>query len=184
VELRASGDRILVRIHPHDQQPYLMNNPATGWASFAYRWTWPKLARLTGWTVGDRQRDEHSQCFWLFRVSFAKLPKRMRRRLISDHAQWSLVASWSPRHGIYLGPPSLGSIDDAPGIANPVQDQQLQIADREPPGLDEQLISVVEIVQPLRVREAVSNFGHRLGRVAVAFFFGEGLERRKMCWNR
>jgi len=68
VELRASGDRILVRIHPHDQQPYLMNNPAAGWASFAYRWTWPKLARLTGWAVGDRHTDEHSQCFWLIRV--------------------------------------------------------------------------------------------------------------------
>jgi hypothetical protein len=35
----------------------------------------------------------------------------------------SLVASWSPRHGVYLWPPRLGSIDDAPVIANPVQDQ-------------------------------------------------------------
>ena len=58
-----------------------------------------------------------------------------------------------------------------------MQDQQLQIADREPPGLGEQLISVIKVVQHLWVGEAVPDLSHRLGRVAVAFFFGEGLER-------
>src|ERR1044072_8215448 len=35
----------------------------------------------------------------------------------------------------------------------------------------------------LGVGEAVPDLSHRLRRVAVAFFFGEGLECRKMCWN-
>jgi hypothetical protein len=65
-----------------------------------------------------------------------------------------------------------------------VQDQQLQIADREPPGLDEQLLSVVEILQHLWVGDAVPNFGHCLGRIAEAFVAGEGLECRKVLWNR
>jgi hypothetical protein len=67
-ELRAFTDRILVRIHPHDGWLYLMNHPDRGWASFAYRWTWEEVARVPGWTLGDRHVDEHSDGFWLIRA--------------------------------------------------------------------------------------------------------------------
>jgi hypothetical protein len=68
-ELRAFGDRILVRIHPHDGWPYLMNHPERGWASLAYRWTWEQVARVAGWRIGDRHVDQHSDGFWLDRVT-------------------------------------------------------------------------------------------------------------------
>jgi hypothetical protein len=68
VQLRAFTPRVLVRIDPRDGSPWLMNHPEKGWASFAYRWTWPALARLAGWTVGDRHSDEHGHGFWLTRA--------------------------------------------------------------------------------------------------------------------
>jgi hypothetical protein len=110
-----------------------------------------------------------------------RIPQSIHR---NHQARPDLVTSWSPRHRFYLWPPPLGSIHDTARITHPLEDQQFQVADRGPPGLDEQLISVVEILQLLRVREAVSDFGHCLWRVAVAFVLGEGLERGKMCWNR
>lgn len=59
--------RVLVRIHPTNGSPHLMNRPEEGWASLAKRWTWQDLARLDGWEVGRRHRDEHSDGFWLNR---------------------------------------------------------------------------------------------------------------------
>jgi hypothetical protein len=67
-QLRAFTDQILVRIHPHDGWLYLMNHPDRDWASFAYRWTWDQVARVSGWTIGDRHVDEHSHGFWLMRA--------------------------------------------------------------------------------------------------------------------
>lgn len=67
--LRSFDDRVLVRVHPGDGRPYLMNRPEDGWASLAQRWTWQELARLNGWTVGRRYFDEHSDGFWLERVT-------------------------------------------------------------------------------------------------------------------
>lgn len=61
------GDRALVRVHPSDGLPYLMNRPEDGWASLAKRWTWQDLARLEGWEIGRRHRDEHGDGFWLER---------------------------------------------------------------------------------------------------------------------
>ena len=66
--LDSLDDRILVRVHPSDRLPYLMNRPEDGWASLAKRWTWQDLARLNGWTVGRAYEDEHSPGFWLHRV--------------------------------------------------------------------------------------------------------------------
>ncbi len=67
-ELHASGDRILVRLHPDDHQPHLMNHPEKGWASLSYRWTWLDLVRLVGWTIGDQYSDRHGDGFWLHRL--------------------------------------------------------------------------------------------------------------------
>ncbi|MEX3101210.1 MULTISPECIES: hypothetical protein [unclassified Streptomyces] len=66
--LTAFDDRILVRIHPVDGRPYLMNRPEDGWASLAKRWAWQDLARLDGWEIGRRYEDEHGQYFWIERV--------------------------------------------------------------------------------------------------------------------
>lgn len=66
--LTALTDRVLVRIGPGGS-PYLMNRPEDGWASVARRWAWQDLARLSGWTVGRRHRDEHSDGFWLERAT-------------------------------------------------------------------------------------------------------------------
>lgn len=67
--LTALGDRILVRVHPTDGRPYLMNRPEDGWASLGRRWTWQDLARLDGWEIGRCYRDEHSDGFWLERAA-------------------------------------------------------------------------------------------------------------------
>ena len=64
--LRAFDDRVLVRIG-QGGEPYLMNRPEDGWASLAQRWTWQDLARLDGWEIGRRHRDEHGDGFWLER---------------------------------------------------------------------------------------------------------------------
>lgn len=66
--LAALGDRVLVRTHPGDGSLYLMSRPEDGWASLAKRWTWQDLARLDGWTVGRRHRDERGDGFWLERA--------------------------------------------------------------------------------------------------------------------
>lgn len=66
--LASLDDRVLVRVHPTDGRPYLMNRPEDGWASLARRWTWQDLARLDGWEIGRRYSDEHSAGFWLHRV--------------------------------------------------------------------------------------------------------------------
>lgn len=65
--LDAFGDRVLVRIHPHDTRLHLMNRPEDGWASMSQRWTWFELARLEGWEIGRPHRDEHGDGFWLIR---------------------------------------------------------------------------------------------------------------------
>jgi len=65
--LDSLDDRVLVRIHPVDGRPYLMNRPEDGWASLAKRWTWQDLARLDGWEIGRQHSDEHSDGFWLNR---------------------------------------------------------------------------------------------------------------------
>jgi len=65
--LTSLDDRVLVRIHPTDGRPYLMNRPEDGWASLARRWTWQDLARLDGWDIGRRHHDEHGDGFWLNR---------------------------------------------------------------------------------------------------------------------
>lgn len=67
--LASLADRVLVRVHPEDGRPYLMNRPEDGWASMARRWTWQELARLDGWEVGRRHRDEHGEGFWLERAT-------------------------------------------------------------------------------------------------------------------
>lgn len=67
--LDSLDDRVLVRVHPVDGRPYLMNRPADGWASLGLRWTWQDLARLDGWEIGRRHRDEHGDGFWLERCS-------------------------------------------------------------------------------------------------------------------
>jgi len=66
--LAALDGRVLARVHPSDRRPYLMNRPEDGWASLAQRWTWQDLARLDGWEIGRRHRDEHGDGFWLERV--------------------------------------------------------------------------------------------------------------------
>jgi hypothetical protein len=66
--LSSLDDRVLVRVHPVDGRPYLMSRPEDGWASLAKRWTWQDLARLDGWEIGRRHRDEHSDGFWIHRV--------------------------------------------------------------------------------------------------------------------
>jgi hypothetical protein len=66
--LDSFDDRVLVRIHPSNGRPYLMNRPEDGWASLGLRWTWQDLARLDGWEIGRRHRDEHSDGFWLERA--------------------------------------------------------------------------------------------------------------------
>lgn len=66
--LDSLDDRVLVRIHPVDGRPCLMNRPEDGWASLALRWTWQDLARLDGWEVGRRYHDEHGDGFWLERA--------------------------------------------------------------------------------------------------------------------
>lgn len=66
--LTALDDRVLARIHPHDGHVYLMNRPEDGWASGAQRWTWAEVARIDGWEIGRRYRDEHSDGFWLIRA--------------------------------------------------------------------------------------------------------------------
>ncbi len=67
--LDSLDDRVLVRVHPSDGRPYLMNRPEDGWASLAKRWTWQDLARLDGWEIGRRHCDEHSDGFWLIRAT-------------------------------------------------------------------------------------------------------------------
>lgn len=67
--LDAFDDRVLVRINPNDSYAHLMNRAEDGWASLSHRWTWPQLARLEGWEIGRRFSDEHSECFWLTRMS-------------------------------------------------------------------------------------------------------------------
>jgi hypothetical protein len=66
--LDSFDDRVLVRVHPSDGRPYLMNRPEDGWASLALRWTWQDLARLDGWEIGRSHRDEHGGGFWLERA--------------------------------------------------------------------------------------------------------------------
>ncbi|MEU8642303.1 hypothetical protein AB0C91_10335 [Streptomyces sp. NPDC048674] len=66
--LSSLDDRVLVRVHPVDGRPYLMNRPEDGWASLAKRWTWQDMARLDGWEIGRRHRDEHGDGFWIHRV--------------------------------------------------------------------------------------------------------------------
>jgi hypothetical protein len=68
-QLQALDDRVLVRIHPHDGRLYLMNRPEDGWASGALRWTWAEIARLDGWEIGHRHRDEHGDGFWINRAT-------------------------------------------------------------------------------------------------------------------
>jgi hypothetical protein len=68
LDLQSLDNRILVRVHPHDGRLYLMNRPEDGWASLGLRWTWQDLARLNGWEIGRRYRDEHSDGFWLERA--------------------------------------------------------------------------------------------------------------------
>lgn len=67
-ELHAFTDRVLARISPSDGHPWLMNHPDKGWASFGYRWTWEDVARVPGWTIGDRHVDQHGDGFWLVRA--------------------------------------------------------------------------------------------------------------------
>ncbi|MFD6490320.1 hypothetical protein [Streptomyces sp. NPDC060188] len=66
--LSSLDDRVLVRVHPVDGRPYLMSRPEDGWASLAKRWTWQDMARLEGWEIGRRHRDEHGDGFWIHRV--------------------------------------------------------------------------------------------------------------------
>jgi hypothetical protein len=68
LDLQSLDNRILVRVHPHDGRLYLMNRPEDRWASLGLRWTWQDLARLNGWEIGRRYRDEHSDGFWLERA--------------------------------------------------------------------------------------------------------------------
>jgi hypothetical protein len=72
--LDSLDDRVLVRIHPSDGRPYLMNRPEDGWASLGLRWTWQDLARLDGWEIGRRHRDEHGDAFWLERAAATCAP--------------------------------------------------------------------------------------------------------------
>jgi hypothetical protein len=75
--LGAFSDKVLVRIlerinaegRPVRVELHLMNRPEDGWASRSYQWTWEELARLAGWEVGARRRDEHSDGFWLVKIN-------------------------------------------------------------------------------------------------------------------
>lgn len=72
-ELRSFGPRVLIRLLERVSedgrtvtvQPHAMNKPEDGWDSFSYPWSWEELARLEGWKLGDRYRDEHGEGFWL-----------------------------------------------------------------------------------------------------------------------
>jgi hypothetical protein len=99
--LNAFGDSVLVRIRNapilrdrevlgYRDEPWLMNRPEDGWASFGYPWTWAELARLPGWTVGRRHMDEHSDGFWLHKVNPARydgLPDCTHGYLNRDHCR-------------------------------------------------------------------------------------------------
>jgi hypothetical protein len=70
--LRSFGPRVLIRLLEKARgdgtvmvQPHEMNKPEDGWASFSHSWSWEELARLEGWRLGDRYRDEHGEGFWL-----------------------------------------------------------------------------------------------------------------------
>lgn len=67
--LDAFTDKVLVRISERDGKPWLMNHPDRGWASSGYPWTWERLARLDGWTVGRSHRDADGVGFWLVRAA-------------------------------------------------------------------------------------------------------------------
>jgi hypothetical protein len=60
-------DKVLVRIDDKNV-PHLMNRPDKGWGESSYDTSWTFLARLEGWTIGERYRDEHSEGFWIHRV--------------------------------------------------------------------------------------------------------------------
>ena len=97
--LSAFGDKVLVRILEkpilrdrevlgYREEPWAMNKPEDGWASFGYPWTWHELARLPGWTVGRAYRDEHSEGFWLHKINperFDGLPDCTHGFLNRDH---------------------------------------------------------------------------------------------------
>ena len=66
VTLRAFTDEVLVRVDDQGR-PWLMDHPEKGWASLGLRWTWEKLAVLSGWYPAETYRDEHGAGFWLRR---------------------------------------------------------------------------------------------------------------------
>ncbi|MHA6764764.1 hypothetical protein [Streptacidiphilus sp. PAMC 29251] len=66
--MAALTDRVLVRIHPADGRPWLMNRPEDGWGSRGQRWTWERLAALSGWYPDGRHHDQDGDGFWLQRA--------------------------------------------------------------------------------------------------------------------
>lgn len=75
--LEAFGPAVLVRLRDRTVgdglfaqtylEPWLMNKPQDGWASWGMTWPWEKIARLRGWDVGPRYRDDDGDGFWLLR---------------------------------------------------------------------------------------------------------------------
>jgi len=65
--MRAFTDRVLVRID-RNGTPWLMDHPEKGWSSLGLRWTWGRLAVLTGWYPAEKYSDEHGDGFWLDRA--------------------------------------------------------------------------------------------------------------------
>jgi len=57
-ELDVFGDKVLVRLDS-DNQPWIMNRPDKGWGEYGVPYPWSFFARLEGWQVGEKYRDEH-----------------------------------------------------------------------------------------------------------------------------
>ncbi|SOE25701.1 hypothetical protein SAMN05442782_2446 [Streptomyces sp. OK228] len=68
--LTAPGHRVLVRVDPGGH-PHLMARPDDGWSSASLPCMWQDLARLNGWAIGSRHRDQYGDGFWLTKVQGA-----------------------------------------------------------------------------------------------------------------
>lgn len=65
--LDIAGDKALVRIDEQNT-PRIVDSSEDGWNGAGQEVRWSFLARLEGWTLGERYQDEHSAGFWLHRA--------------------------------------------------------------------------------------------------------------------
>lgn len=78
--LDTDDDRVMVRIKAiapsgfglasqEERIPYVISDPSATWDTDAQRWSWTDLVHLGDWAVGRRGADEHSEFFWLERLT-------------------------------------------------------------------------------------------------------------------